>query len=297
MHRVLPFLAAVAIVIGFVNFFWFLGAATGHRGNPSTPIPVWITHPLMLLGMAYLLFGLVFPAAIGRQGATEAAEREQVLRVSGPALAAANPGGQIGSLTMSRGLLAVQVFPGGILLKPRFMRSAVIPRSEITGPGVKQALLGGRYVEVTCTSSGVNFAPWSSTSRPRATSRERSSRSWACAWPLLSRAAHVEARFENRNPRHPRPVSQRGHPVLKGGARGFTRTRRGESRARSMLRVGEPHRIQNGAAVGGVRANPQRLPATGAVHHERHRVGRLARGQRLVVGRPDQGGHLPVDQQ
>jgi hypothetical protein len=57
---------------------------------------------------------------------------------------------------MSRGLLAVQVFPGGILLKPRFMRSAVILKSEITGLGVKQALLGGRYVEVTPTSSGVN---------------------------------------------------------------------------------------------------------------------------------------------
>jgi hypothetical protein len=57
---------------------------------------------------------------------------------------------------MSRGLLAVQVFPGGILLKPRFMRSAAILKSEITGLGVKLALLGGRYVEVTPTSSVVN---------------------------------------------------------------------------------------------------------------------------------------------
>jgi hypothetical protein len=57
---------------------------------------------------------------------------------------------------MSRGLLAVQVFPGGILLKPRFMRSAAILKAEITGLGVKLALLGGRYVEVTPTSSVVN---------------------------------------------------------------------------------------------------------------------------------------------
>jgi hypothetical protein len=94
----LDVLHLVTIVVGFVNFFWFLGSATGPRGNPSTPIPVWITHPL-LLGMAYLLFGLVFPSAMDREGATEAAERAQVLRASGPALAAVNPGGQIGRLT------------------------------------------------------------------------------------------------------------------------------------------------------------------------------------------------------
>ncbi len=56
---------------------------------------------------------------------------------------------------MSWPLLAVQVFPGGILLKPTFMRSAVILKSEITGLRIKKVLLGSRYVEVTYTSSGV----------------------------------------------------------------------------------------------------------------------------------------------
>ena len=156
MQRLLPFLAAVVIVVGFVNFFWPVGSATGPQGNASTPIPLWITHPLAMLGMAYILFRFVFPAAIGRQGAAEASEREQILRASGPALAAANPGGRIGPLNMSRGLLAVHVFPGGILLKPVLMRSAAILRSEITALRVTKGLLGGRYVEVTFTSPVVN---------------------------------------------------------------------------------------------------------------------------------------------
>jgi hypothetical protein len=151
LRRVLPFLAATVVVVGFVNFFWSVGVSGGLR-----PIPLWITHPLTLLGMAYLLFQFVFPAALRRQSATEAVEREQALRASGPQLAAANPGGQIGNLNMSRGLLAVRVYPGGILLKPIFMKPAAILKLEITSFHVKKTLWGGRYVELTYTSSAIN---------------------------------------------------------------------------------------------------------------------------------------------
>src|SRR5258707_1733960 len=132
-----------------------LGSATRPPASLTGPLPLWVTHPLALLSMAYLVFRVVFPAAMGRQGATDATQREQVLRASGPALASADPGGQIGTLTMSWPLLAVQVFPGGILLKPTFMRSAAILKSEITGLRVKKVLLGSRYVEVTYNASGV----------------------------------------------------------------------------------------------------------------------------------------------
>jgi hypothetical protein len=151
LRRVLPFLAAAVVVVGFVNFFWTVGAAGGR-----VLIPLWISHPLLLLGMAYLLFQFVFPAAMGPQNATGIMEREQALLASGPQLAAANPGGRIGNLNMSRGLLAVRVFPGGILLKPIFMKPAVILKSEITSFRVKKTLLGGRYVELTYASSAIN---------------------------------------------------------------------------------------------------------------------------------------------
>jgi hypothetical protein len=156
LHRILPLLAVVAIVIGFANFGWFVGSTTGPRANPENPIPIWITHPLTMLSMAYLLFRFIFPALMGRQNATDAAAREQVLRASGPMLAAGRPRGRIGSVNMSRGLLTVQVFPDGILLNPIFMRSAAILRSEIIGIRVNGTLLGGHYIEVSYTSPAIH---------------------------------------------------------------------------------------------------------------------------------------------
>jgi hypothetical protein len=150
MRFVLAVLAIVLVVVGLANFVVYVGAAT-------SPFPVVISHPLTILAAGYLLTQLVLPWFMGSQSREESAQREQLLRASGAPLAAANTGGRIGGVYVSRGLLTVQVFPGGILLKPLLMRSSAVVNGEVTGLRVKQAVLGGGpYIEVTCSTSAVN---------------------------------------------------------------------------------------------------------------------------------------------
>jgi len=184
-RQTLAVLAVMAFVLGFGNFFWLIGesarlggdALNGYQrdaqcfvgshgsyrqvdcgvweANRIHGLSVFVTHPLAMLGMAYLLFGVVFPAVVGRQGRGQAAEREMLLRASGPELASGKPGGRIGILNMSGGLLDARVFPGGLLLKPVFMPPLAILKTEITDLRVSKALLGGQYVEITYASPGM----------------------------------------------------------------------------------------------------------------------------------------------
>src|SRR5262245_22704690 len=125
MRFVLSLLAIVVLVAGLANFVVYIGTAT-------SPFPVLISHPLPILAAAYLITQLVLPWFMGRQSNEEAAQREQLLRTSGAQLTATRTGGRIGGVYLSRGWLAVQVYPGGILLKPAFMRSNAILASEVT---------------------------------------------------------------------------------------------------------------------------------------------------------------------
>src|SRR5689334_21811040 len=113
MKVVLAVVAVALVVIGFANFF---GVLSGAPGGPP-PASVFITHPLAMLGMAYLLFAVVFPTFIGRRS-PQADERLAEVRASGAELVAERPGGRIGMFQASAGLLAVSVYPGGIVIKP-----------------------------------------------------------------------------------------------------------------------------------------------------------------------------------
>jgi hypothetical protein len=117
MRPLLVLLALLAVVVGFLNFFGALGQLNPFGGQ----LPLWLSHPLLMVGMAYLLFAIVFPVMIGRQLQTEYTVREQTLRASGPELAGGRPAGRLGHLNMSAGLLRIQVFPAGVWLRPLFL--------------------------------------------------------------------------------------------------------------------------------------------------------------------------------
>jgi hypothetical protein len=162
LRAALPYVAVAAIAIGFVNFFWFIAESTALGGDAVNgyqldgryyvgshgsytevarsiwewsrlhAISVWLTHPLALLGMAYLIFGYAFPLVIGGSSSAAVAARASLVRMSGPALASTNCAGTIGDLQFSGRLLRVSVHPSGILIKPTFMRQGVILAAEIS---------------------------------------------------------------------------------------------------------------------------------------------------------------------
>jgi hypothetical protein len=163
MKRWLPYLALAAIVVGFANFFWFMveSAPNGDALNGFTraghyflvshgrttevtqaawewsrfhAASVFVTHPLAMAGIAYLLFAYVFPNAIGpasRMG--PAADRAQLVRGSGAMLARGRTSGRIGGLWLSGPLIEISVFPAGLVIKPFFMPARTILWSEIHG--------------------------------------------------------------------------------------------------------------------------------------------------------------------
>ena len=150
MRFVLSLLAIVVVVVGLANFVEYIRTAT-------SPFPIVISHPLAILAAGYLLTQVILPWFMGSQSHEEAAQREQLLRASGVPLASTRTGGRIGGVYVSRNWLAVQVFPGGILLKPMLMGSRAILNSEVTGLQVKQPVLGGGpYIQVNCSTPAVN---------------------------------------------------------------------------------------------------------------------------------------------
>ena len=98
MRKLLPLLALVVAVTCFGNFLWFMSESSrlggdagsgyvrdgryfvGSHGSYSEVTQqqyewsqvhaqsIWVTHPLGMLAMAYLLFGFVFPAMTGASG-------------------------------------------------------------------------------------------------------------------------------------------------------------------------------------------------------------------------------------
>jgi hypothetical protein len=179
----LPYLALIAVVAGFANYFWFytesvnVGDAlngyqrAGHfflashgtytevsqaawEWSRIHAISVFVTHPLALAGGAYLLFRFVFPAMMtGGTGLVIMNERAQGIRDSGRVLATARCAGQVGEVRFSGPLLNVSVFPGGVVVKPVFMREYSIPKPEIRSVRDKRSLFG-RRIEVEHTGVG-----------------------------------------------------------------------------------------------------------------------------------------------
>lgn len=184
MRAALPYLALVAIAVGFINFFWSVGESTtigdamngyqqdGHyfvrlRGgytevNRATwewsrvhGVSVLITHPLAMAGMGYMLFRFGFPMFMGgkSEGAVTMARVAQI-RASGPTIATARCAGRIGDVNISGPLLGVSVMPAGIVIKPIFMPPRAIDASEISRITPKSGIFGTR---LEIEHSGTDF--------------------------------------------------------------------------------------------------------------------------------------------
>lgn len=192
IKKALPYLALLAIVVGFVNFFWFWaesasiggdalnGYASGDRyyvmshGSYTEvseatwtwsrvhALSVFITHPFLLASMAYLLFRFGFPSMIaGRTSQVATNDRARRIRSSGPLLTSGRAAGQVGGVRFSGPLLEVSVFPGGLVIKPVFMNERAILASEIRDVTVKRGIFGQRveiaHAGVDSTSPFVLF--------------------------------------------------------------------------------------------------------------------------------------------
>lgn len=117
-------------------------------------LSVFITHPLGMGGMAFLLFRYIFPRFMrGDDGAN--ASRIQAARESGPELVSGRCGGRLGEIQFSAPLLRVSVFPAGVLIKPIWMAAKVILASELRGVAFKRQFLA---TALEVDHSGVDVA-------------------------------------------------------------------------------------------------------------------------------------------
>jgi hypothetical protein len=163
VKRLAPWIAMVVVLIGFVNFFWFAAESSSLGGDAlsgyvrdghwfvmshgtSTEVSqadwewsrlhassVFLTHPLAMAGLAYLLFRVFFPATLPSQRGPAASERLEVVGASGPQVSGRRVAGRLGDLRLSGPLLDVAVHPGGVVLKPPFMTPVVLLADEILG--------------------------------------------------------------------------------------------------------------------------------------------------------------------
>lgn len=171
-HPIMAVLAILVFVLCFGNFFWFAseygrlggGASSGmvqdgryFVGNQgdyhevtcedwewsrSHAASLVISHPLAMLAMTYLLFGWIFPLAIGRARPDTAARVAQV-RATGPPVASGYIGARLGSLNFRGPLLRVSVHPGGVVFQPMLMPSRAILTSELVAVEVQPPRYGG----------------------------------------------------------------------------------------------------------------------------------------------------------
>jgi hypothetical protein len=178
IKKALPYLALIAVVLAFVNFFWFIAESAALGGDALSGyargghyyvashgavtevsertwawsqihgVSLFITHGLGMAAMAYLLSGFIFPTMmLAMTSEVVTGERAKRVRSSGPLLASDRTAGQIGDVRFSGPLLEVSVYPGGVVIKPSLMKERAIFASEIRGVVAKRSIFGWR-VEV-----------------------------------------------------------------------------------------------------------------------------------------------------
>jgi hypothetical protein len=124
VKALLGIIACIVALAGFTNFFASF--------NGRSLVPVGISHPLAMLAMAYLLFQHIFPAMIYRARPEIRARDTQTLLATGAILGKTTCGGYIGGLQFRGPLLGVEIYPGGVLIKPFLMPAVAIHEQEIT---------------------------------------------------------------------------------------------------------------------------------------------------------------------
>ena len=143
MKPLFGIVAGIVALIGLMNFFASL--------NGQSLLPIAISHPLAMVAMAYLLFQHIFPAMIYRAGPEIRSRATQTLLATGAMLAKTTCGGYIGALQFRGPLLRIEIYPGGILLKPFLMPAVAILDREITAIRAR-SIWFSEVVEITHTS-------------------------------------------------------------------------------------------------------------------------------------------------
>lgn len=173
-RRWLPWLAAAVIVLGFANVLVFVSVSAALGGDALNgrvtdghyyvashgtytevsqaawtasrihAVVTMLSWPLVVLSMAFLLFRFVLPFFTSGKAPGQASERVAALRASGGVLWQGWPGGVAGSLNATVGMLGAEVYPGGIVVTPRFM-----PASAIRADEIRSVRLGRRIVTAT----------------------------------------------------------------------------------------------------------------------------------------------------
>lgn len=177
-------LAGLAVVVGFLNFLWFFAesATIGDAGrgfvrdgyyflvNAGIATQVskaawdWsvfhgfsivITHPLALIGGAYLAFTVAFPSMLGTRPDPDAGARIARIRASGPPSATGRTGGRLGDLRLTRPLIAVVIYPGGIVLSPFGLGRIGIDRAAVLEMVAERSVLEGSRFRILHRQVGV----------------------------------------------------------------------------------------------------------------------------------------------
>jgi hypothetical protein len=159
------------VVLGFVNFVAFLvesnalggdglnGYEAGghyyvasHGTYTEVPQTLWtisrihavgtlVSWPLVLLSMAFLGFGHVLPLMMTGSASGQSDVRVADIRASGAPVWSGSPGGRVGSMNATRAMLDVAVYPGGIVVKPRFLGPFAILVHEIRSVRLGRSLV------------------------------------------------------------------------------------------------------------------------------------------------------------
>jgi hypothetical protein len=151
MKRWLPWLAALGLVIGLLNFLWFI-SESGIGGRPAPGIdPAWfrwhsgsvfLTHAFGMAGGAYLLFTVVFPDLVRRGGPEVSASPATSIEGTGDLIAGRRVAGRLGDLRLGGPILRVAIYPGEILLRPPFMAPVRLPTEAIEGTAQDRDMFG-----------------------------------------------------------------------------------------------------------------------------------------------------------
>jgi hypothetical protein len=174
----LTWLAALAAVIGFVNFLWYIAEGStvgdanrgyvddghyfflkaGHAIEVSKETWEWssihgasilVTHPLALIGGAYFLLTVVFPSMMGSAQGRDDKVRVERIRGSGQLLATTRTGGKLGDLRLTRPLIGVDVHPGGLVIRPFGMPPIGIDAGKIGPVQFERSRLQGSGVTIS----------------------------------------------------------------------------------------------------------------------------------------------------
>ena len=86
---------------------------------------------VVFAGVVLVAFRIVLPMTVDRtRSGRPDPERLAAVR-AGRLLAHGSPGGKIGDLTMSPGMFELWVYDTGLVVKPRFVPAAAVPRAEV----------------------------------------------------------------------------------------------------------------------------------------------------------------------